>query len=142
MNVILVKMFATALALAQVTAHPDSVKGYAPKANWIIDHFGDHLSLDDDGKGRSGSKGGDSSGGGDSGKKKRPVNGSGVSVSVRNGTVITGLAARAAGELKEHSFTVADAGNAEVQTQAKSRRGPCLVIEATASWSAPIRPRT
>jgi hypothetical protein len=34
-----------------IVAHPDSVKGYAPKANWILERFGDHISIDDDVKG-------------------------------------------------------------------------------------------
>lgn len=46
----------------------------------------------------------------------RSVDGSGVRVAVRNGTGITGLAARAAGALEESKFTVTDTGNASVPT--------------------------
>ncbi|MFE5869642.1 LCP family protein [Streptomyces roseifaciens] len=44
-----------------------------------------------------------------------PVSGEGVSVSVANGTRVTGLAARAAAALERHGFTVGDTGNAEVR---------------------------
>lgn len=33
---------------AAIEAHPDSVVGLAPKRNWMLKHFGDHFSLDDD----------------------------------------------------------------------------------------------
>jgi hypothetical protein len=35
----------------QIVTHPDSVRGLAPKRNWMLDYFGDHFSLDDDVKG-------------------------------------------------------------------------------------------
>ncbi|WKU46977.1 LCP family protein [Streptomyces sp. VNUA116] len=44
-----------------------------------------------------------------------PVSGEGVSVSVANGTRVSGLAARAAAELEKHGYTVGDTGNAEVR---------------------------
>ncbi|MFH8786231.1 LCP family protein [Streptomyces roseoverticillatus] len=43
------------------------------------------------------------------------VSGEGVSVSVANGTRVSGLAARAAAELEKHGFAVSDTGNAEVR---------------------------
>ncbi|MCF3102872.1 LCP family protein [Streptomyces roseoverticillatus] len=43
------------------------------------------------------------------------VSGEGVSVSVANGTRVSGLAARAAAELEKHGFTVGDTGNAEAR---------------------------
>ncbi|MEV4500471.1 LCP family protein [Streptomyces klenkii] len=43
------------------------------------------------------------------------VSGEGVSVSVANGTRVSGLAARAAAQLEKHGYTVAGTGNAEVR---------------------------
>jgi hypothetical protein len=33
---------------AKIEVHPDKVVGLAPKRNWMLSHFGDHFSLDDD----------------------------------------------------------------------------------------------
>ncbi|MFI9626323.1 LCP family protein [Streptomyces sp. NPDC052042] len=65
------------------------------------------------------------SGGGATGSEAR-VSGAGVSVAVHNGTTVTGLAARAAEVLREHSFTVTDATTSAVRDQATTviRYGP------------------
>ncbi|MFF7727269.1 LCP family protein [Streptomyces sp. NPDC008001] len=74
-----------------------------------------------DGKDAGGKGAGGGSGGGTGGGAKplpaasaspEPVSGEGVSVSVANGTRVSGLAARAAAELRKHGFTVGDTGNA------------------------------
>ncbi|MFE9572795.1 LCP family protein [Streptomyces sp. NPDC006692] len=49
-----------------------------------------------------------------------PVSGKGISVTVYNGTTVTGLAARAAATLKQHGFTVSRTGTAIVRTQSKT----------------------
>lgn len=61
-----------------------------------------------------------------------PVSGTGIDVAVYNGTTVTGLAARAAGLLRTHDFTVT--GTATAQDQDRSRTvvayGPGLRDEA------------
>ncbi|MFJ6073592.1 LCP family protein [Streptomyces sp. NPDC093065] len=64
----------------------------------------------------SGGGSGSGSGGGDHGSGEgtaAEVSGRGVAVAVRNGTHTSGLAARAAGTLREHGFTVTTTGNAD-----------------------------
>lgn len=47
-----------------------------------------------------------------------PVSGTGIQVAVYNGTTVTGLAAQAAGLLRDHGFTVTGAATANAQDQA------------------------
>ncbi|MEU9201565.1 LCP family protein [Streptomyces sp. NPDC048332] len=49
-----------------------------------------------------------------------PVSGTGVEVAVYNGTTVTGLAARAAGLLRTHGFTVTGTATANSQDQART----------------------
>ncbi|MEU6766278.1 LCP family protein [Streptomyces sp. NPDC046853] len=52
------------------------------------------------------------------GKSASPVSGDGASVAVRNGTTVTGLAARAAATLTEHDFKVTGTATAATQDHA------------------------
>ncbi|MEU2246741.1 LCP family protein [Streptomyces sp. NPDC019224] len=61
-----------------------------------------------------------------------PVSGTGIEVAVYNGTTVSGLAARAAGVLRAHGFTVTGTATAQDQTRSETVvvHGPGLQEEA------------